>query len=126
MLDNLAVIGMPAPPNGGIYQTDYVIGADWAYRQTGAPRFAKIAWDVARSLADLIPQFDYDPTTLPFVHKVIGGNRIWRNFLLPMLIGLSQDRARNTTFRTRHHPHSRMSTFNNRSRKPYTIRDAYT
>lgn len=90
MLQNLNVAGMPDLEDGGIHRTPYVIAAAWAARRSGDARFSRIAWDAARSLADLVPRFVDDPDSMPPNYKMFMGHFIWRQFLLPILVGLSE------------------------------------
>jgi hypothetical protein len=54
MLQDLAKYGYPGLEDGGIWDVEKAIACDWAYEQTKDDRFIRIAWDVARALADLV------------------------------------------------------------------------
>ena len=87
----------------GVRSVMDTIGCPWAYEQTQNPSYADAAWDVARTLADLIPDADLDPDK-PIAY-VYCGNQILRHFLMPILAGASLgDRlgyAPDRPFRTR-------------------------
>lgn len=85
MLKNLAHHGYPTLDDGGIWAVESTIACDWAYEQTKDPRFASVAWDVARALADLVPDYDWRSTEVP--RYPYQGNQLYRHLLLPILVG---------------------------------------
>ena len=89
MLQHLSGCGMPELPWAG--PTDnrsaiMLVGCGWAYDQTKDERYARIAWDVARTLADIAPDHDWTspvPVEYPEGHFAAYCHRV-----LPMLVGL--------------------------------------
>ncbi len=87
-LDNM---GMPDMPDGGVRFTNRAMLCDPAFRLTGDRRYAEVAFDVARSLADLVPKVDASSGISPQIP--FSGNGYFRWRLGPILVGLSQGRA---------------------------------
>ena len=87
MLRNLAGLGYPDLPDGGVYRAEDAIACGWAYRETGDERFARVGWDIARTLADLVPDHDWSSPTVPVYP--IRGNQFYRHFLMPVITGYS-------------------------------------
>ena len=85
MLRHLAGDGFPDLADGGVYRVEDTIACPWAYRETGDRRFARIAWDVARTLADLVP--DGQMTPAMGGPPPVLGSQFWRHYLLPILSG---------------------------------------
>lgn len=93
MLEHLARCGLPgldwAGPTAGPSDQRaaiMLIGAAWAHRQTGDERYARILWDVTRTLADIAPDHDWtspEPVAYPEGHFAAYCHRV-----LPMLAGL--------------------------------------
>ncbi len=84
----LKAAGYPDLPDGGVYSSGAAAACGWASRATGDARYAKIAWDIARGLADLVPSCRPLPAHVPVLP--IEGNNILRHYLLPILVGYSQ------------------------------------
>jgi hypothetical protein len=74
-------------PGRGIRDPQDVIACDWAYRKTRDLRFAQLARDLAQGYADLVPDIDLDSPSVPDYPYAYCGNRLFRQHLLPMLIG---------------------------------------
>ena len=91
LLEYLDNMGMPEMPDGGVRFTNRVMLCDPAYRLTGDRRYAEVAFDVARSLADLVPEVDASSGISPQIP--FSGNGYFRWRLGPILIGLSQGRS---------------------------------
>jgi len=87
MLRNLAGGGYPGLTDGGVYRCEDAIACAWALRQTGDRRFAQVAWDVARTLADLVPDHDWTSPAIPYYP--FSGNQAYRHYLMPILLGYS-------------------------------------
>lgn len=85
MLRHLAGEGFPGLEDGGVYRVEDAIACPWAYEQTQDRRFARIAWDVARTLADLVPEGEVDKAS-GRGYPVLG-HQFWRHYLLPILTG---------------------------------------
>jgi hypothetical protein len=93
MLKHLAGCGLPglewAGPTAGPSDQRaaiMLIGAAWAHEQTGDERYARILWDVTRTLADIAPDHDWtspEPAAYPEGHFAAYCHRV-----LPMLVGL--------------------------------------
>lgn len=79
-------------PGGGIGDPTDVIATGWARRETGDARFGEIGWDVARGLADLVPEIDLETENVPFYPYAYLGNAILRMHVLPMLVGSAEGR----------------------------------
>jgi hypothetical protein len=66
------------------------IGFPWAFEQTKDPRFAEAAWDIARGMADIVPDIDFlgakVPAYYPYEYK---GTMLYRSHLMPILTGAS-------------------------------------
>jgi hypothetical protein len=73
----------------GIQDPHDVIACDWAYGQTDNEQFAEIGWDLARGYADIAPDIDLDTEHVPYYPYAYCGNRLFRQQLLPMLVGAS-------------------------------------
>ena len=73
----------------GIQDPHDVIASDWAYRQTDNEQFAEIGWDLARGYADIASEIDLDTENVPNHPYAYCGNRIFRQQLMPMLVGAS-------------------------------------
>ena len=72
---------------------DDSIGYPWAYAQTGNRRFADAAWDIARGMADLVPDIDFSGPVVPgFYPYEYTGNSLYREHLMPILTGASLGR----------------------------------
>jgi len=76
-------------PVRGIQNPHDVIACDWAYCQTGNEQFAEIGWDLARGYADIAPEINLDTEHVPYHPYAYCGNRIFRQQLMPMLVGAS-------------------------------------
>jgi hypothetical protein len=87
MLRNLQGLGYPDFQDGGVYRAEDAVACGWAYRQTGDERYVQAAWDIARTLADLVPDHDWDRRQVP--SYPINGNQFYRHFLMPILVGYS-------------------------------------
>ena len=90
MLKHLAGSMLQVNELGGIERQNDVIAAPWAYGQTGDDRYARVAWDVARGMADLVPDAVFttgeEPPYYPYPYL---GNSLLRQHLLPILTGAS-------------------------------------
>jgi hypothetical protein len=87
MLKNLAHYGYPALENGGVWDVERAIACGWACEQTKDERFIRVAWDVARALADLVPDHDWNS---PDVAKwPYAGHQSYRHLLGPIVTGAS-------------------------------------
>lgn len=73
----------------GIGDPHDVIACDWAYDQTEHQQFAEIGWDLARGYADIAPEINLDTGNVPYHPYAYCGNRIFRQQLMPMLVGAS-------------------------------------
>ncbi len=73
----------------GIQDPHDVIANDWAYRQTEDEQFVEIGWDLARGYADIAPEINLDTESVPCHPYAYCGNRIFRQQLMPMLVGAS-------------------------------------
>lgn len=78
----------------------------WAFEQTKDRRYADAAWDIARGMADLVPDCDFDsPDGPPYYPYEYWGNSLNRIHLMPILAGiglgdrLGYDRAKPHVFR---------------------------
>lgn len=91
LLEYLNNMGIPEMPEGGVRFTNRIMLCDPAYRLTGDRRYAEVAFDVARSLADLVPEVDAPSGISPRIP--FSGNGYFRWRLGPILVGLSQGRA---------------------------------
>ena len=80
MLEHLGALGYPDGP--GAYDTTHAFALPWAYQQTGDERYARYGWDIARGLADIIPQGQLNNQQPEFFSP---GNTIMRQFVLPLL-----------------------------------------
>ncbi len=87
MLEHLAAEGYPGLLDGGVCRTEDAIACGWAYDQTGDERFVQVAWDIARTLADLIPEHDWSSPEVPTYPY--NGNQLYRQLLMPLLVGYS-------------------------------------
>jgi len=87
MLKNLGGPGYPDLPDGGVYSAENAPGCGWAHRVTGDRRYAKVGWDAARTLADLVPDHDWSSRGVP-TYPILG-NAFVRQFLLPIIVGYS-------------------------------------
>jgi len=87
MLRNLAGLGYPNLDMGGVYRAEDALACGWAYRQTEDPRFARVGWDIARTLADLVPDHDWTSAEVP--RYPLNGNQLHRHFLGPIIVGYS-------------------------------------
>jgi hypothetical protein len=64
------------------------IAYSWAWQQTHDRRYADAAWDLARGLADIVPEIDFDAPIVPqFYPDDYTGNSLLRLHLLPILVG---------------------------------------
>lgn len=89
MLKHLAGMGMPGLELGGVATGRagvMVLGSAWAYEQTGDERYARIIWDVARSIADVSPEHDWTSTQV--VEYPLGHFANYAHRVLPMLVAL--------------------------------------
>jgi len=99
MLKHLAGCGIPGLERGGPSNNRsaiMVVGCPWAYEQTKDERYARIAWDVARNIADIAPEHDWSspkPVEYPLGHFANYCHRI-----LPMLLGLGVVERNNLDF----------------------------
>jgi hypothetical protein len=73
----------------GIRDPQDVIASSWAYRQTGDERFAEIGWSLARGTTALVPDIDLNTKRVPYYPYAYCGGRIYRQHLMPMLVGAS-------------------------------------
>lgn len=87
MLRNLDSNVMSAVHSGGVRQVEYLVAAQWAFDRTKDQRWVRVAWDVARSLADSLPNANTAGTMPP--QYAMPGNCINRQYLMPILVGLS-------------------------------------
>src|SRR5262249_30447910 len=76
--------------DGGIRDVEATIACDWAFRQTGDARYARVGWDVCRQLADTLPEMNLEGVSAPYY--TIKGNQIYRDFLGPILFNASLGR----------------------------------
>ena len=83
----LDTFGYPRLQDGGVYSPEIAPLADWALRATGDRRYAKAAWDVARTLADLVADHNWRSPDMPDYPD--SGNQFYRQFLLPIIAGYS-------------------------------------
>ena len=89
MLKHLSGCGIPGLELGGPSNNRsaiMVVACGWAYEQTGDARYARIIWDVARTLADIAPDHNWSspvPVEYPLGHFANYCHRV-----LPMLVGL--------------------------------------
>ncbi|MBI4626900.1 MAG: hypothetical protein HY736_27220 [Verrucomicrobia bacterium] len=66
------------------------IAYPWAYEQTQNRRFADAAWDIARGMADLVPDIDFSGAVIPDYYPYeYTGNSLYRIHLMPILTGAS-------------------------------------
>lgn len=84
----LNACGYPEMPDGGIDDIASATACGWAYEQTGDKRYAEIAWDLSRTMADLVPAVK-DWNNLPRQVPIFG-NAYYRHYLMPMLVGLTE------------------------------------
>ena len=89
MLEHLEHEMHPIETIGGIRSPTDTIGCQWAYEQTKDIRFANAAWDVARGMADLVPDVDLATEKVPTYPYTHLGNSILRLHFLPILVGAS-------------------------------------
>ena len=87
MLRNLEGAGYPDVTDGSVYREEDAPGCAWAYRLTGDRRYLQVGWDIARTLADLVPDHDWESKEVP--HYPILGNSFCRQFLWPIITGYS-------------------------------------
>jgi hypothetical protein len=87
MLQHLGADLLSGPEFGGVFDVENAIGCGWAYEQTGDRRFAEVGWDLARTLADLVPEMELTGETPP--PHFLMGNSVYRHFLMPILVGAS-------------------------------------
>ncbi len=87
MLQHLAAEGYPGLRDGGVCRTEDAIACAWAREQTGDERFVQVGWDIARTLADLIPNHDWSSPDVPVYPY--NGNQLYRQLLMPILVGYS-------------------------------------
>ncbi len=92
MLKHLADNGYPDFPDGGPYSTTAASWCNWAFRLTGDRRYARAGWDVARSLADVIPDHEWSSRVTPSYYPFTG-SAFFQQYLLPLLTGYA-DAAR--------------------------------
>jgi hypothetical protein len=91
LLKYLNNMGLPKLADGGVRFTNRVMLCEPAFRLTGDRRYAEAAFDVARSLADLVPKVDPSAGIAPEIP--FSGNGYWRWRLGPILVGLSLGRT---------------------------------
>ncbi len=89
MLDHLEHEMLPIETIGGIRSPSDTIGCQWAFEQTGDIRYAEAGWDVARGMADLVPDVDLATQNVPTYPYTYLGNSIIRLHLMPILAGVS-------------------------------------
>lgn len=87
MLRHLREAMLGAYDTGGIPNAAYNIGLQWANDHDPDPRWARLAWDVARSVADIVPNPDFESELPP--PYTLSGSSNYRYFLLPALVGLT-------------------------------------
>jgi len=87
VLEYLQVLGFPDLQDGGVVNFEQAIGALWAYQRWGDPRMASILFDLARTIADVVPSID--PSTAKPSDVKFTGQSLLRTYLMPMLAGLS-------------------------------------
>ena len=88
LLDHLEALGYPDMPHGGVAGAPASVICGWAHEATDDRRYAQVAWDIARALADVTPRIDWsrpDEVRMPF-H--LTGNTLTRHYVMPMLVGL--------------------------------------
>jgi len=87
MLKNLAAELLSYEEHGGVLSVEKTMGAGWAHEASGDERFARVAWDVARTLADNIADADLDAKEPPpFTYP---GSSFYRAAFLPIIVGAS-------------------------------------
>ena len=77
MLGYLDALGYPRLENGGVYGMSAASLCPWAHRQTGNPAFARVGWDIARTLSDASLCYP------------MSGNQIYGHWYLPLLANYS-------------------------------------
>ncbi len=87
MLEQLAAAGYPELKDGGVCRVEDAIACGWAHDQTGDERFAQVGWDIARTLADVVPMHDWASSEAP--RYPYHGHQFYRHFLMPILVGYS-------------------------------------
>jgi len=90
LLKYLDDMGIPEMPDGGVRFTNRVMLCDTAHRLTGERQYAATAFDVARSLTDLVPEINAAEGISPEIR--FHGNGYFRWRLGPILVGLSLGR----------------------------------
>ena len=82
---------VPLPKYGRIHNSrEDSIGYPWAWEQTQDRRYVDAAWDIARGLADIVPDVDFESTRVPpFYPDDYTGNALLRLHLMPILVGAS-------------------------------------
>ncbi|MGD9497056.1 MAG: hypothetical protein AB7Y46_12235 [Armatimonadota bacterium] len=90
MLEHLGAQGYPALKDGGVYRCEDAIAVGWAFERTGDRRYAQVGWDIARTLADLIPEHDWASPEVPVYPY--NGHQMYRQLLMPLLVGYSLGR----------------------------------
>lgn len=91
LLEYLRNQGFPDFPDGGVHFTNRVMLCGAARRLSGDRRYAETAFDVARTLADLVPEVDASQAFSPEIP--FNGNGYFRWWLGPILVGLAQGRS---------------------------------
>ncbi len=103
VLEALDNAGYPGLPDGGVWWEEGSVACQLAFEKTGDKRYASVAWDIARTLADVVPLCD--PKNPPPPNVSIQGDVYYRTYLLPMLVGLSL--AQRARLKNDHPPQSR-------------------
>src|SRR3989344_3536360 len=95
LLQNLEASGMSDLDENMIYENQAALAAGWATVTKGDEEYVKIAFDLARSIADAQPRFVYDANYVPSWREAVHGNTVWRGVLQQMLVGVSEASRRN-------------------------------
>ena len=91
LLEYLGNLGIPDMLDGGVAYTNRVMLCGVARRMSGDRRYGESAFDVARSLADLVPRIDPSQRISPEIP--LNGSGYFRWWLGPILVGLAQGRS---------------------------------
>lgn len=90
LLQNLDVLGLRGSGDGVLRDYQGAVAAGWAAEATGDARYALVAFDLARTIADAQPAFVHEPDRAPRWTQSVVGNSVWRGVLAPMLVGVSE------------------------------------
>jgi hypothetical protein len=91
LLEYLQHQGFPDIPDGGVRFTNRVMLCGAAGRLSADRRYAEVAFYVARTLADLVPDVEESQDLSP--ELPLSGNGYFRWWLGPILVGLAQGRS---------------------------------